>query len=120
MAVELLLSACGPPCIQLPFSNAIENVNQTGHLTEKHHNIREKFLRHLYKKEAFQLVLPNSSESLTNKEKECLQLLLTEHTAKNIASRLNISTRTAEIHLENIRQKLQCANKIELITKIML
>jgi len=55
---------------------------------------------------------------LTEREHACLDLLMREHSVVNIAKILGISHRTAEIHLANIRNKLECRSKVELLLKI--
>lgn len=54
---------------------------------------------------------------LTPKEIECLTLLLAGKSAKQTASIMNISTRTVEFHLDNIKNKANCRTKIELLSK---
>lgn len=54
-------------------------------------------------------------EDLSPREMDCLFYLLRSKSAKEIAQRLNVSHRTVEWHLSNIRLKLQCRNKNELI-----
>lgn len=44
---------------------------------------------------------------LTEREREVVQLLASGHTNKEVASRLNISTKTAETHRANIMRKLR-------------
>ncbi len=52
---------------------------------------------------------------LSPREYECLYYSCKGLTAKMIAKHLKISPRTAEVHLENCRKKLNCSNKLELI-----
>ena len=52
---------------------------------------------------------------LTAREVECLGELTTGSTAKMIARKLNISPRTVEAHIANIKQKLDCHHKSQLI-----
>lgn len=54
---------------------------------------------------------------LSLREKECLKFYLQNETAKSIAERLNLSSRTVESYLENIKNKLDCYKKPELIKK---
>ena len=60
----------------------------------------------------------NDYEPLTKKERDCLNLLLEMPTASEIAERLALSKRTVETHLENIKQKLQCKSKVDLIKQL--
>jgi DNA-binding CsgD family transcriptional regulator len=52
---------------------------------------------------------------LSDREEECLFLMLRGHTAKGIAQILNISFRTAEYHSNNLRKKLGCSRKSTLV-----
>lgn len=56
---------------------------------------------------------------LTPRENECLDYLLKESTTSNIAAAMNISIRTAETHIERIKNKLHCRTKNELIIKLL-
>lgn len=72
--------------------------------------------------------LINSPENLINlegikqptqREIECLYHLIKGLTLKQIAKKLSISPRTVEHHLENIKIKLNCTSRAELITKAL-
>lgn len=60
-----------------------------------------------------------SSARLTAQEIVCLSYLLQGMPSKHIALRMNLSIRTVEFHLENIRKKFNCRTKVQLISKIM-
>lgn len=51
---------------------------------------------------------------LTKRELDYLRLITTGKTNQQIAEQLNISNRTAEKHLENIKNKLGCDNQYQL------
>lgn len=51
---------------------------------------------------------------LTKRERECLKCLLEGLTARQIGDAFSISFRTVEFHFENIKNKLNCANRQEL------
>lgn len=55
------------------------------------------------------------SESLTKREKDCLHLYLQGKTSKETAQLLRISHRTVEWHIENIKSKLNCNSKRDLL-----
>lgn len=55
-------------------------------------------------------------EPLTNRELECLQLLLQGKSASLVADELLITKRTVEHHFDHIKAKLMCANKSEVFT----
>lgn len=52
---------------------------------------------------------------LTPQEKRVLLRLLSGHPTKSVAAQLNIATRTAETHTENIKRKLNVKSKAELL-----
>ncbi len=54
-------------------------------------------------------------ESLSNREREVLQLSAEGRSNKEIAERLFISPRTVETHRENLMRKLNLANQTELV-----
>lgn len=58
---------------------------------------------------------PEETVSLTNREKEIVQLLAREYTNDKIADALNISYRTVETHRKNIMQKTKARNLAGLI-----
>ena len=54
---------------------------------------------------------------LTDRQQECLFLLIRGKSAKQIANILAVSLRTVEDHIIKIKQKLNCYNKSQLIEK---
>lgn len=57
----------------------------------------------------------NEEVSLSQREFSCARLLLQGMRAKEIAGCLYISSRTVEVHLAHLREKLHCANQSQLI-----
>lgn len=55
--------------------------------------------------------------SLTNKERACLLFIVIGCSNKEIASELDISTRTVESHVETIKQKMDCLSRTQLTRK---
>lgn len=55
---------------------------------------------------------------LTKRESDCARILLLGGTAKSIAHALDISARTVETHLINLKQKLGCYSKVELVKRL--
>jgi len=55
---------------------------------------------------------------LSQRERECVNYMAKGYTAKKIAKELNISNRTVEAYLDNVKRKLRCQNRAELIYKI--
>ena len=61
--------------------------------------------------------IPHSSESLTPREVETLQLLMTGATNQEIADRLVITKRTAKAHVSHILQKLQVSSRAAAVAR---
>lgn len=62
----------------------------------------------------------NLARSLTQREKECLKHLLEGKSIKGIATTLSLSPRTVEYYLVNVKNKIGCWNKEELVSKAKL
>ncbi len=56
---------------------------------------------------------------LTEREREIAQFVIQGKTAKETAKLLELSYRTVERHLDNIKLKLNCVKKAELIVKLL-
>lgn len=54
-------------------------------------------------------------ETLTNREREVIQMVAEGHSSTEIAERLTISARTVETHRSNLMRKLSLGNQTELI-----
>lgn len=52
---------------------------------------------------------------LSSREEECLFLILRGETSKGMARILNISARTVEFHMDNLKTKLGCVRKNQLL-----
>lgn len=61
---------------------------------------------------------PPTQEYLTQREAECVYLLLQGMTMKRIGATLSLSPRTIEFYLKRIKIKLNCNSKHELINHI--
>ncbi len=55
---------------------------------------------------------------LTAREQECLTYLIAGKSAKQTGAILNISQRTVEFHLDNVKVKVGCRTKLELLGKV--
>ena len=62
--------------------------------------------------------LEMNQPNLTKMQRACASLLSKGYTAKAIGNQLNISARTVEAHINNIKEKLACRNKTQLILKL--
>lgn len=56
--------------------------------------------------------------ALSSREKECLELFLQGKTAQQTALLLNLSRRTVETYFENIKDKLGCLSKAEILQSL--
>lgn len=61
----------------------------------------------------------NTSFNLSKRQSECLKFLLDGKSAKQTAAILNLSTRTVEFYIHNLKEKMQCRTKTELLGKII-
>jgi DNA-binding NarL/FixJ family response regulator len=58
---------------------------------------------------------PTPVEQLTDREFEVFQLIGQGLTSKAIAKRLNLSSKTVDVHREHIKEKLQLSDSTSLI-----
>ena len=65
------------------------------------------------------LKVSESNYYLSNREKEIISYLIRGKTAREIADKLNLSKRTVEHYLENIKAKTQSESKSELVDKMV-
>jgi len=56
--------------------------------------------------------------SLTRREGECAQLLMSGNCCKRMASKMNLSTRTIEKHLQSLRRKTNSHNYSQMFSKL--
>lgn len=67
--------------------------------------------------EHYALKFNKNKFDLTTRECECLFLLIRGKTAKEIGKLLSLSKRTVESYIENIKNKMDCKNKAEILVK---
>lgn len=60
----------------------------------------------------------NSKMKFTTREFDCAKLLINGSKIKEIAAIINLSPRTVETHLNSLKMKLDCRDKVELIIKL--
>lgn len=68
--------------------------------------------------DTFQTMLKHQ-DRYTPKELECVYFLLQGYTAKECAKKLQVSHRTVETHYENVKLKLDCHKKLEIVSAFM-
>lgn len=91
------------------------------HIILPFHNDRLDFVDNNINIDLFRHSLASSNsqtKTLTDRQIECCALLLNGKTAKEIGFALGLSARTVEYYLNNIKSKLNCKNKSELIVKL--
>lgn len=64
-------------------------------------------------------VVRSDTANLSKREWDVARNILEGKTAREIAIQLYISPRTVERHIENIKIKLHCVNKIEIVRRLM-
>lgn len=79
-------------------------------LTSGHHNLDEKSV---YNARAL-----STTEQCTKREIDCANLLMKGMKIKEIALALNLSPRTVETHINNLKIKLNCRDKSGIIIKL--
>lgn len=89
------------------YSNQVDKINK---------KIDSSSIKQLFPKKVRENQLISQPMQLSPREVSCVKYLLKGKTAKEIANQLNLSYRTIEYYLENIRGKTGCRNKYELIT----
>jgi DNA-binding NarL/FixJ family response regulator len=58
-------------------------------------------------------------QALTNREQQCARYLIQGLTTKQIAHYLQVSPRTIDTHIDNIKTKLHCQSKYAVIVKLL-
>ena len=56
---------------------------------------------------------------LPRREYECAHYLLDGYTSKEIAEKLNISSRTVEVYFERLKTRFNSRNKLQLVRHLM-
>ncbi|EKD45945.1 MAG: LuxR family regulatory protein [uncultured bacterium] len=64
---------------------------------------------------AYGLGIKYGNTYFTRREAECMALLLKGKTINSVASILNLSPRTVEYYIKNMKSKLGCRTKFELV-----
>jgi DNA-binding NarL/FixJ family response regulator len=67
--------------------------------------------------EADSVTLAPGTETLTDRERQVLELIALGHTQREVASRLCISAKTVETHRARIAEKLQCHSRADFVTR---
>lgn len=70
------------------------------------------------KEQSITLKISGKGISVTSREKEVIECLKLGYTAKQTANLLNISHRTVEVHLDNLKKKSNLTSKLALIAQV--
>jgi DNA-binding CsgD family transcriptional regulator len=95
------------PYIQADLVNALKNID---------HNLYDA----VNVPDCYMLDTCHNPANLSARELECLFLQLRGHSAKRIGETLGLSKRTIESYIDNIKTKLGCLNKSELLVTAMM
>jgi len=60
---------------------------------------------------------PRPASDISKREQQVLQLIAEGHTSKEVASRLNLSTRTVDTYRVRLKRKLKARNVAELLNR---
>lgn len=104
--------------LYIPNRFAIKKPQDNAIFSLKDEALRNKFMEEI----KFDLSLINLNSKviqLSKREMDCAQYLVQGNTGREIAKKLFISTRTVETHLANLKDKLNCASKSELIATLL-
>jgi LuxR family transcriptional regulator, quorum-sensing system regulator SolR len=88
----------------------ISDLNELEKFQSKNHQIKNN--------REFQNLNMQHDHSLSIRQLDCAKYLLDGLQYREIASKLNLSVRTIETHIEYLKTKLDCRNKSELILKL--
>lgn len=78
---------------------------------------RESQDKKVSRKKIYPLDELNQGKYLTQRELECMLGFLNGNTINQVAHKLDLSPRTVEFYLNNMKRKLKCRTKTELINK---
>jgi len=99
----------------LPKDTAMSELLEAIHTIYKGENYFNKEISDTILKSLRNKSQKNEGKSLTNREKEIIELVVEGLTNKEIAEKLFISIRTVDSHKNNIMQKLNLKSSIELV-----
>lgn len=89
------------PCHKNDVFRVLKHLDDDLHLSTSHYTLNDN----------------QNKYGLTSREYECVFLLIRGKTAKEIGALLSLSKRTIESYMENIKNKMDCKNKAEILVK---
>ncbi len=96
---------------------ALEPVNIHPFLGDTFYQRQDWFSLDTHKRKKLLIRLNYTVPDISPREKEVLRRYLLGETAKSISEQLHLSSRTIESYLENIKNKLNCFSKTELLKR---
>ena len=69
--------------------------------------------------QGYSILIENKKNQLSKMQVECLYYFVLGMTSKEIARKLSLSSRTVEHYIENIKIKLNCSSRSELVTQAL-
>lgn len=88
---------------------------KSNHASQSHFNNSNNLPKNTLHFSSINLSAAQYQIDLSDREEECLFLMLRGHTAKSIASVLNLSVRTIEFHTDKLKIKLNSTRKSQLL-----
>ncbi len=89
-----------------------KKIYSTKNITDKKPNIDTSIIKPLT---VYRLGSKHGTVYFTRREAECMILLLKGKTINSVATILNLSPRTVEYYVKNMKSKLGCKTKFELV-----
>ncbi len=99
------------------YIGGIANFQNKKYLTSRQIDIQEQ-KRKQTKRVKYFVGHPYEDIQLTRREAQCLAVIVRGTTNLKASEKLDLSIRTIEFYVRNLREKLDCKTKIELITKV--
>lgn len=81
---------------------------------EENSSACRQFLEQI-KRNKYILLSKSGEKKVSHREYQCFKLFIKNYSAKEIAKNLSLSPRTVENYLNNIKQKLYCSSKYDLL-----
>jgi DNA-binding CsgD family transcriptional regulator len=93
------------------------NFTNVGEYQNRKRELSKVQTKKVSRKKMYPLDEVNQGKYLTQRELDCMLGFLNGETITQVADQLNLSPRTVEFYLNNMKRKLKCRTKAELIVK---
>ena len=98
---------------------SLKYINFIDDIKSRLNKMEEEFLNRINAK-YYKIKQLQQKYFLSARETQCLELILQNKLAKEIANYLNLTVRTTETYIDNLRRKLHCRNKNEIMVKFFI